>query len=70
MHGNIHRVKGRYDVGGYETTSIASTGDKYHRMTFLLVHDVGYVYLRGTGVISRKDGTAITLPQELAEVCG
>jgi hypothetical protein len=70
VHGNIHRVKAQYDVGGYETAAIASTGDKYHRMTFLLVHEVGYVYLRGTGVIRRKDGTALTLPDDLTPDCG
>lgn len=70
VHGNIHRVKAQYDVGGYETAAIASTGDKYHRMTFLLVHEVGYVYLRGTGVIRRKDGTSVMLPDDMPEDCG
>lgn len=70
MHGNIHRVKAQYDVDGYETAAITTTGDKYHRMTFLLVHEIGYVYLRGTGVIRRKDGMAITLPDDMPEDCG
>ena len=70
VHGNIHRVKAQYDVGGYETAAIASTGDKYHRMTFLLVHELGYVYLRGKGVIRRKDGTSVMLPDDMPKDCG
>ncbi len=45
-----------------EFPEIIGTGDIENRLTFLLLKDIGYVYVRGEGKLVYPDGTTIELP--------
>ena len=49
---SIHRYKGEFYFKGY---TFIGEGDKDERLTFCIL-DVGYVYLRGKGIVRTKDG--------------
>ncbi len=55
---NIHRIDGQLRVHG---AKILSDTDKYHRATFLILKDVGLVYLRGDGQIVSAEGAVTEL---------
>jgi hypothetical protein len=58
----LHRFKGRVelDMKGDIYTFI-SEDDKSNRLTFVMVPGVGYVYLRGKGRVTLKDGREVEL---------
>jgi hypothetical protein len=51
--GTVHRFEGSVILAGY---TFENEGDTTHRLTFAIVEDVGYVYLRGKGKVRQKDG--------------
>ncbi len=58
---SIHRINGKLTVGIGNYDSIVGEGDKLNRLTFCLLKDSGYVYLRGKGKVISKDGRDIKL---------
>lgn len=59
--GSIHRVMGRakFDIGNIN--AIIGEGDKLNRLTFFLIKDIGYIYLRGKGKVELKNGQEVKL---------
>jgi len=60
--GSIHRFAG----GQHKTIKVGNhilidEGEKHHRLTFCLLKDQGYVYLRGKGVLITPDGKEVKL---------
>lgn len=51
--GAIHRFMGRVRIGPYV---FESQGDQRNRLTFALIKDIGYVYIRGMGRVILPDG--------------
>jgi hypothetical protein len=56
--GSVHRIMGRVVMGQY---SFLSEGPKTARLTFGVVRNAGYVYLRGKGTVALPDGTSVKL---------
>jgi hypothetical protein len=48
------------DVRGYK---FLGAGDENHLLTFGVIRDVGYVYLRGKGSVQGSDNTLMRLGQ-------
>lgn len=59
--GSVHRFAGKIELGRGNYTFIIGEGDKLNRLTFALIKDVGYVYLRGKGRVLLKNGKEIKL---------
>lgn len=57
--GSVHRFAGMVKLHGY---LINGTGDRLNRLTFGVVKGIGYVYLRGQGSVTLKDGTEHRFP--------
>jgi len=55
---SIHRFKGKVEIQGY---TFIGEGDKFNRLTFCVIKDIGYVYLRGKGKVLLKDGKEASL---------
>jgi len=60
ISGTIHRFVGKIPllIEGY---TFIGEGDKLHRLTFGVIENVGYVYLRGKGRVILKNGKEIKL---------
>jgi hypothetical protein len=56
---SVHRFVGKVEIGGIDRIFIGE-GDKAHRLSFGLIEQIGYVYLRGKGKVIQGDGTEIT----------
>jgi Sel1 repeat len=54
--GTVYRFKGRVSSRVGRLVSYDSPDVKSERLTFALVHGLGFVYLRGNGTVSAKDG--------------
>ncbi len=67
--GSIHRFAGeevKFEVDG--VYAFVGEGDKLNRLTFGLIKDSGYVYLRGKGKVILKDGKKIALGYDSQEI--
>jgi len=58
---SIHRFKGEIKFLGEEYPIFIGTGDKEHRLTFVLIKDIGYVYVRGDGKVILSSGRSVEL---------
>ena len=56
--GSIHRIFGTLVSGEYK---FISEDDKFNRLTFAVIRDRGYVYLRGRGKVISADGSETLL---------
>lgn len=54
---SIHRFIGTIEIYGY---TFHSEGSKLNRLTFAVLQDIGYTYIRGKGKVVMKDGKEIT----------
>ena len=60
--GSIHRFVGKVnlEIDG-QIYSFIGEGDKLHRLTFGIIKNIGYVYLRGKGRVILKNGKEVKL---------
>jgi hypothetical protein len=56
--GSVHRIRGKVTMGEY---TFLSEGDQLNRLTFGIVKDIGYVYVRGRGAVTLPNGEKIEL---------
>jgi len=54
----IHRFDGTVEIDGH---NFINEGEKWNRLTFVLMGNIGYVYFRGKGKVSMKDGSEVKL---------
>ena len=54
----IHRFDGAIEINGYRFVGM---GNKTNRLTFALIENVGYIYLRGKGMVVLKNGEEVKL---------
>ena len=59
---SIHRFVGKVnlEIDG-QVYSFIGEGDKLHRLTFGVIKNIGYVYLRGKGRVILKNGKEVKL---------
>src|SRR5215831_11393312 len=54
--GSVHRFVGRFPFA--DVVTLFGEGDKNHRLTFVVLDEIGMVYVRGTGrAVTAADGT-------------
>lgn len=59
--GSIHRFSGEVKYDNIKLPSFVGTGDERNRLTFLLLKDTGYVYMRGKGRLVFPHGQTVEL---------
>jgi len=60
-HGSIHRFAGEVRFDSKKLPVFVGTGDERNRLTFLLLKDIGYVYVRGLGQLIFPGGRTVNL---------
>ena len=63
-NGSIHRFSGEVRFDNAKLPVFFGEGDERHRLTFVLLSDVGYVYVRGQGRVVFPDGRTVRLGHE------
>lgn len=58
--GSIHRFVGKVELDA-EGNTVIGEGDKLNRLSFCLIKDIGYVYLRGKGKVLLKNKKEVTI---------
>ena len=59
--GSVHRFVGRFPFA--DVLTVIGEGDKDHRLTFVVINELGMVYVRGTGrVVLAAEGKDTTIP--------
>jgi hypothetical protein len=57
--GSVHRFIGRFPFA--DVVTLFGEGDKNHRLTFVVLDDLGMVYIRGTGrAVTSAEGKETT----------
>lgn len=64
-HRSVHRFSGEVKFANTKLPVFIGDGDKSNRLTFLLLKDTGYIYMRGRGRVVFPDGRTVELGNTL-----
>lgn len=60
-NGSIHRFDGEVRFDNAKKAVVVGEGDERNRLTFVLLSDIGYIYVRGEGKVVFPDGRTVEL---------